>query len=70
MKNFIDLTDPGRAFNKGITLQGMHLPSVLPVIGQSWLRRRGYVTGAAVHVPRQRNSTYVQTVIQYIYETR
>ena len=29
-----------------------------------------HVTGASVHVPRQRNSTYVQTVIRSIYETR
>ena len=28
------------------------------------------VTGASVHAPRQRNSTYVQTVRWYIYKTR
>ena len=30
----------------------------------------GCVTGAFVHTPRQRNSTYVQTVRRSIYETR
>ena len=29
-----------------------------------------FVTGASFHTPRQRNSTYVQTVRWYIYETR
>ena len=32
--------------------------------------RKGDVTGASVHAPRQRNNTYVQTVIRYIYKTR
>ena len=29
-----------------------------------------HVTGASIHAPRQRNSTYVQTVRQSIYETK
>ena len=35
------------------------------VINREWC-----VTGASVHVPIERNSTYIQTVIRYINETR
>ena len=55
---------------KGIILQGRYLPSGLPVICQSLLRRKGDVTGASVHAPIHKNSTYVHTVRQSIYETR
>ena len=53
---------PVRGFRKGIILQGRQLPSGLPVIGYSWMRRKGYVTVASVHAPRYRISIYVQTV--------
>ena len=70
LKFFRDLADPGGVYCKGIIVQGMHLPSGLPVTGQSCSRRRGDVMGASVHEPRQRNSSYGQTVIWSIYKTR
>ena len=69
LKKFRALVVPGGGFRKGIT-QGMQLPSGLPVIGQSCLRRKGDVIWVSVHSPIQRNSTYVHTVRMYIYETR
>ena len=61
---------PGWCFLNGVILQGRQIPSVLPVIGQSCLGRKGGVTWASIHAPIQRNSMYVHTVRQYIYETR
>ena len=37
---------------------------------QSCLSRKGDVTDASIHAPRQSNFTYVQTVRRSIYETR
>ena len=70
MKVFRALMVPGGGFCEGIILQGIHIPSGLPVIGQSFLRIKGYVTGACVHVTIQRNSTYIQTFRRSIYDTR
>ena len=69
LKHFRSLIDPGRVCCKGIFIQGIQLPSGLPVIGQSFLRIKGYVTGESVHAPRQRNSPYGQTDRLSIYNT-
>ena len=69
-ENFRTLTDPGGVCYKGIILQGGQLPSGLPLIGQSFLRIKWYITGVSIHSPRQRNSIYVQTTRLSIYEIR
>ena len=61
---------PGGGYRQEKIIQGRHLPPGLPVIGQSCTRRKGDVTGASMHAPRQRNITYVQTVRRSIYDTR
>ena len=61
---------PGGGFRKGVIIQGRQLPSGLSVIGQSCLIIKGVITGASVHEPIHSNSTYVQIVIRYIYDTR
>ena len=58
LKRFRDLVVPGGSCRKVIILQWSQLPSGLLVIGQSLLQIKGGVTGASVHTPIQRNSTY------------
>ena len=70
LKKFRSLVVPGGGCRKGGIIQGGQLPSGLPVIGQSCMRRKGGVTGASIHSPRQSNSMYVQTVRWSIYSTR
>ena len=69
LKIFRALLVPVGGYRKGLIFQGSQLPSGLPVIGHSCLIRKGDVTGASVHAPRLRNSTYVQMVRHYIYDT-
>ena len=70
IKNFGSLVVPSGGFRKGVIIQERHVPSGLPVIGHSLLRIKFGVTGESIHVPRQNNSPYVQTVIRYIYENK
>ena len=70
LKIFRTLVVPGGGFRKGIILQGiLKHAGVLPN-GESFLRRKGDVTGAYVHEPRHSNSAHVQTIRGSIYETR
>ena len=55
---------------KGIILQGRQLPSGLPLIGQSFIKRKGYVPGESIHAPRQSNSPYRQTFRRSVFEIR
>ena len=64
LKKFRAIVVPVGGCCKGIILQGRQLPSGLLVICQSRLRRKRDVMGASVHVPRQRNSTYIKTFRQ------
>ena len=70
LKNLRALVVPSGCWHKGIILQGMQLNCRFscwrPVIPE----RKGGVTGASIHEPRQRNSTYVQIVRRFIYATR
>ena len=62
LKKFRDLMVPGGGCHKGVIPQGILTPTGVIPNGQSCLRRNGGVTGASVHTPIQRNSTYIQTV--------
>ena len=44
-------------------------PVLRPLLGQIW-KKLWVVTGASVHAPRQKNSTYVHAVRRYIYKNR
>ena len=70
LKEFRAIIYPGEGCCKGTIIQGMQLPSGLPTIGQSILIRKGYITGAYVYAPRQKNSPYRQTYRKYIYHTK
>ena len=70
LKKFRALVVPVGGCHKGIILQGRQLPSGLPVICQSCLRRKGNLTGVSAHAPRHRYDTYLQTLRRSIYETR
>ena len=70
LKKFRAVVVPVRGCRKGIILQGRQLKAGFPVAVQSCLKRKRDITGASVHEPRHRNSTYIQTVRQSIYETR
>ena len=70
MKKFRALVVPSGICRKGVVIEGIQLPSGLPLIDQSFLRRKGDVRIASIHAPKQRNSTYIQTVIRSIYDTR
>ena len=69
LKKFRALVVPSGGYHEGIIIQGMQMSSVLLVIGQSSLRRKGDATGASIHATRQRYSTYVHKVGRYIYKT-
>ena len=56
------LVVPSGGCRKGIIIQGILMPTGVLPIGQSCFRIKGDVTGASLHVPNQRNITYVQTV--------
>ena len=52
-KKFIFLTDPDRVCCKGVIFHGRHMSSGLPVIGQSYLIRKGYVVGClSIHLEK------------------
>ena len=69
LKKFRALVVPSRGCHKGIILQIIMIPTgVLPNVN-SFLRRKGDVTGAYIHAPRYRDSPYVQMVRRSIYET-
>ena len=70
LKYFGALVVPDGGWCKWIILKGGHLPSGLPLIGQSCLKIKGGVTEMSAHAPRQRNSPSVQTARWSIYETR
>ena len=70
LKSFRSLVVPGGGWRKGIIIQVGYLPSGSLVIGQSCSRIKGDVMGESAHGPRQRNITYIQTVIWSIYDTR
>ena len=70
LKFFRALVVPGGGCHKGVIIQGILTPTGFLPNGQSCLRIKGGVTGAYVHSPRHRNSTYVHTVRHSIYETR
>ena len=70
LKTFRDLVVPGGGRRKGTINQGILMPTGVLPNGQSFLRRKGGVMGASVHVPIQRNSKYKQMVRWNIYETR
>ena len=70
LENFRALVVPSGGFCEGIILQGIMTPTGVLPNGQSCLRIKGGVTGESVHLPRQSNSTYIQTFIQSIYKTR
>ena len=70
LKKFRSLVVPGGGCRKGTIIQGMQPRLRFSVTGQSCRRIKGDVTGASVHVPRQSNSTYAQTVRWTIYKTR
>ena len=67
---FRSLVVPGGGCRNEIILQGVMTPMGVLPNGQECFRKKGYVIGAYVHTPRQRNSTYVQTVRRSIYDTR
>ena len=70
LKIFRALIDTGGVFCRGINIEGRQLPSGLPVIFQSWLRRKGGVTGSSVHVIRKNNIRYGQIINGSIYNSR
>ena len=70
--NFRSLVVPGGGCQKGVIIQGRHLPSALMFTCNSpvMLENKGGVMGASFSTPIQRNSTYAKTVRRSIYETR
>ena len=70
LENFRALVVPVGGFFKGVILQLIMTPIwVLPNV-HSFLRRKGGVTGASAHAPRQGNSTYIQAFRRSIYNTK
>ena len=70
LKRFRYLTYPVVVYFEGIIIQGRQLPSGLPVVVHSWLRRKWGVMGASVHTPIQMYIMCVHTVRRSIYDTR
>ena len=70
LKKFRALVVPRGGYRRETIIQGILKPMGVLPNGQSCSRRKGDVTEAPVHVPIQKNSTYVQMVRRSIYKTR
>ena len=66
LKKFRAMVVSGGGFCEGKTIQVIMTTTVVLPNVQSYLRRKGDATGASVHAPRHRNSTYVQMFRQYL----
>ena len=70
LKNFRSLKDLCRVCHMEIIIQEMQLRHIFNVTGQSFLIIKGDITGASIHVSRQKNSPYRNKIRRSIYKTR
>ena len=70
LEKFSALVNPRGVCHKEIILQGMQLTSGFPLIVQSFLIRKGDLTGSPDHAPIQNNSLYRQPFIWCLYKNR
>ena len=70
LKTFRSVVSPGGCCHKGVVLQGRQLKRRFSCGSPLVLDKKRGITGASVHAPIHRNSTYLHTFRRSIYKTR